>query len=205
MEARRTRTGPRRLQGHYERIHRLMLEIAFALAFGFWFICTVLRQLPCRAGAAVAQYDVASLVPIWTFFAPTPIRSDLQIYFRDYGIEASPSRWRRLRIVYRKRFMHCLWNPDKRTCKGLYDLVYHVLALRIRLAERPETIRLSVPYLALANVVLAQPRPSDAMAREFMICEGRGYLSDRPRSVLFRSDRHAFHSIASRPQRVATR
>lgn len=147
-----------------------------------WLAVTAVSQIPGRA-----LRDPLGLVPRWTFFAPNPGEFDYHLLFRDFDDAELPvTPWREIRAPARRSLLSALWNPEKRYRKGVIDCCQSCVPSR----GRNGTVRTSVPYLALLNVVMAEPRVHGAHARAFVVVATKSFAAS-PADVLIRSDVHA--------------
>lgn len=160
----------------------IFLAALVGLLLSAWFAVTVFCQFPGRS-----VRDRLALVPRWTFFAPNPGEWDYHLVFRDYDEGASPlMSWTEIDEHVQRSPLNALWNPGKRYRKAVIDCCQLCLPYRNRL----EAIRTSVPYLALLNVVMAQPRYDGAGLRRFAIIGTKRFGGFAP-EVLITSDLHA--------------
>jgi hypothetical protein len=164
--------------------------------FGAWFVLSVLNQFyGGKWLKSIKRFDVFSLIPTWTFFAPRPGTTDFHLLYRDSTIDGGLTPWREAATVRRNRFS-TFYHPDKRVQKGVSDYASALLQGVARVApdedveNRRRRTWLSLPYLALLAYVSAQPASALTERRQFMIARGHGYRVDSEPDILFVSSFH---------------
>jgi hypothetical protein len=166
--------------------------------FGLWYALTLIHQfLKVLGNNPRGLYDPLQLVPTWTFFAPLPVSVDYHVLYRDYRIEGQASEWKELNLLRGgTRAFIALWNPQRRIDKAIIDLS-QALLISSDLAKRKNQplgqLALSIPYLAILNLVVQAPRELKSVSRQFMIVETYPSRPDSPIQVVFRS---AVHSLS---------
>src|SRR5687768_1505484 len=92
-------------------------------AFVVWFFISILNQhrKTRKKVSAVTNRDICSLIPIWTFFAPNPGRTDLYLLYRDRDQDGNISDWREIGTARRKSWT-VQWSPKRRIHKGIVDV-----------------------------------------------------------------------------------
>lgn len=168
--------------------------------FGAILMATVLAAPHTRLGNFIKAHDPLALVPVWTFFAPTPGVDDLRILYRDRLFDGARSEWCEIEPP-RNRWVHVVWNPDKRVRKAVVDACSELLAVlpdssKTELSSR--LILLSPPYLLLLNYIQAQRRDFRSEARQFMITRSSGSATLDDSAILFVSIPHTLKPIVRR-------
>ena len=148
-------------------------------------IATVLYETGPRWRVVRALFRFG-IVPQWSFFAPTPGTQNLYLLYRDLDSLGEATTWR---VVHRmdenRPPWSFVWNPRRRLRKALLDLI---LALELGREEmRPDTLKLSTPYLLIINHLSYLPHPPGATATEFLVMVSKPNQSPR---VAFQSERH---------------
>ncbi|HMK16858.1 MAG TPA: hypothetical protein VK492_01555 [Chitinophagaceae bacterium] len=168
------------------------LVIAFLTA---WLLISIFNQHRKwrRIFSAVTNRDIFSLVPLWTFFAPNPGRTDLYLLYRDRDSDGTISNWREIRSSFRNTWF-VQWSPLRRIQKGIVDLAPNFTIDKIVELKQPVTKRhvLGFPYLLLLNYVCSKPADFSAEMRQFAIARTDGHGTEDSPDVIFLS---AFHKI----------
>ncbi|GGY59900.1 hypothetical protein [Streptomyces omiyaensis] len=143
--------------------------LGFAAVCSVWIVLTLVCQGRSRVAAAIRRHDVFGLIPLWTFFAPTPGTQDYVLLRRCRTADGRLTQWRELGGADATGQPLCtVWNPARRHAKALLDAAQSLLELASRVG-RPEEIELSAPYLALLAHVSAQPCSEEACATQFAL------------------------------------
>lgn len=162
--------------------------VTAALLIG-WFALSVTNQFHRgRRIRVLKRYDLFSLIPVWTFFAPRPGREDTRLLYRDQTSEGNWSYWRELAPPHRQT-RDAVWNPGKRRRKTLSDLSSNV-ARAARNGKPDRSILVDLSYLTLLCHVSAQERPADAVARQFLIARTTGHQGSGGPTIIFISGIH---------------
>jgi hypothetical protein len=143
-----------------------LVHAAAVAFFALWFVATVVKQLRTPWAKVVHRRDRFAIVPMWTFFAPNPGRSDLHVLYRDQRADGAFTPWTELGTSAVRSRWAPLWNPRKRVGKAVHDAV-GALALLPR-DVGPE-VMVSSAYLTLLTTVCSAERPADARYREFVV------------------------------------
>ena len=163
--------------------------------FAIWFIVSVFNQNNKwrKWISFILKWDIVSYVPIWTFFAPNPGRTDIYLLYRDRDAEGNISGWQEIKTVYRKTWYH-QWSLKRRIHKGIVDLSPNFTKDRIVEPKRPVSKRhvLEFPYLLFLNYVCGKPADFRAQLRQFAIARTNGHETEDQLEVIFLS---AFHKI----------
>jgi len=144
------------------------------------------------------------VVPIWTFFAPNPGRTDTHIVYRDIYDDGALSKWRQLELNSRPGVFG-LSRGERRVSKGIVDLQHQLLNGPFTSPEEVATtnvdqtrafkpaspgIVLSTPYLAILNLVTLASHDLFAIGTQFAVAVSEGQEWDEYATVLFIGARH---------------
>ena len=178
-------------------------EVLVAFVLGGWFVLTVLNQFGFKWFRRIKRHDILGLLPIWTFFAPNPGQSDYHCVYRDRLDNNSFTEWNEIGLTEARRSYSFIWNPEKRSKKVLSDLVHMIVRYIVqRQGKVGAEIILSTPYLVFLNVIMQQPAPSEAVARQFVILETYGFNRTKPLNLILKSDFHRLKGVTSAPRGV---
>src|SRR5688572_2750444 len=163
--------------------------------FVCWFVLTIFHQNRKwrKLVSFIVNRDIYSLVPIWTFFAPNPGRSDLYLLYRDRDEEGQISPWREIKMPSRKSWLS-LWSPKRRIGKGIVDLSPEFTKGTGFQPKEPVGKKqvLGFPYLLILNYVCSRPIDFRAHMRQFAIAKTEGHGTEGNPVVIFLS---AFHVL----------
>lgn len=177
----------------------LVLSLLIVAALAGWavlsainqFSTTEFRRRPQSRAArliwSVKRADVFSLLPIWTFFAPTPGTNDHNVLYRDELVDGVMTPWH-LVCDNSTRWTCVLWNPHKRLKKALLDMSHGLLrsAYRTVKAKRnPKRMLVSLPYIGIATRVSSVDRGPLSARTQFMISISEGYKAGAEPKVLY--------------------
>jgi hypothetical protein len=174
----------------------IVFDVLLAVLFVTWGILSVVNQFALsnylkplvRLVWRIKRYDVAALLPTWTFFAPNPGTRDFNVLFRHKIPDTGFSNWRQL-VENDPPISRAIWNPSKRTKKAVLDLCTFLCRSAAVAARSNEVeagrIFLSLPYLGLANAVSSQSVSSLCEGIQFVIVQSHGHFPDREPEILF--------------------
>lgn len=156
---------------------------AVALFFALWLGLCVASQFSTDRINALKRFDVLQILPIWTFFAPNPGRSDYHVIGRDRLHDGTLTPWRDVLPIPRQDAMSPFWNPRKRRTKVVVDAVATLVDMvgRAKREDRPtatleRTLLISGPYLVLVNIVAhSADHHGDAASFQFAVIERQGF------------------------------
>lgn len=169
-----------------------MVEIMVTVILIIWFILSILNQFHRgRWIRRVKRYDVLGIIPVWTFFAPNPGRTDYYLLYRDFSSDGTISPWHEIDVHSKRRF-RAIWSSSRRVGKAIGDL--HRILLRPRSKDDPynKSRLIEVYYILLLNFILKQPRDFRAEKRQFMIAETKGFDFRSDPQILLISHPHRF-------------
>ncbi|MEQ8344201.1 MAG: hypothetical protein RIB84_27505 [Sneathiellaceae bacterium] len=158
------------------------LEFVICLVIYAWLVLTVVAQFFKKF---TISRDPFSIIPICNFFAPRPVRNDVDICYRTFDRANAPTPWRPL---YRnlKPWYAFLFNPEQRLRKLALEL-HRTLAAAPRPGRRASD---GYVYRLFLNAVAARASEDPgSVAVEFVVYTYRGYEGG-DRSIVFKSDRH---------------
>src|SRR6478672_8690402 len=141
--------------------------VVLAAIFVAWWAISACNQV--RAGALTSRlrpHIPLGLVPLWTFFAPNPARADSRLVWREEQ-DGAWGGWQELHFGFAPASSRWLVNPEMIQNKAVSDLANSLLSVRPEMGERGAL--LSSAYVALLNLVIAQPRSARCTAVQFAI------------------------------------
>lgn len=156
-----------------------MLESVIYALLSVWIVATVIAQFSFPVGRRLAA---TGILPIWTFFAPSPGTFDFHVLYRleEFG---TIGNWRELHAHESRSLTSALWNPKKREAKALFDVC---VALSNAVVADPASVQVSLPYIAILRAAAHTQSSSHAESIQFMIMQREKGQS----SVLFLSASH---------------
>jgi len=167
-----------------------MLAVIIGALLFICFLFSILNQFSFPFfRRAIAQHDRFMLLPKWTFFAPNPGCTDYRLLYRDYDEDEQPSKWEEVMSVRRRSWSDAIWNPDKRSSKGLFDLGQALLIISQEIND-PRVLMTTVPYIALAHYIDSLPHQSSVKYRQFVIVQTHGIFTESAPDVLISSGMH---------------
>jgi hypothetical protein len=166
------------------------LDLLLCGLLAAWFGVSAVAQLPGVWARRIRAWDSFGVIPHWSFFAPTPGRTDPHLLYRDRLADGALTSWTEIPLIEPRRWQHVVWNPLRRDKKALFDVV-QLLNLQFQ-QTAPEAIVLTIPYLLLLNHVSGLPRPAVCVGTQFMLVESHGFGSaERPERRMLSS----WHSL----------
>lgn len=133
----------------------------------------------------VKKYDYFSLIPKWTFFAPSPGKTDYHLYYRDITHDGDISEWTVAISPQDRSLVTAVWNPQKRVRKAQSDMVHSLIRLPDEQKENIYYIYFSMPYLLLLNAVTSIPCGPGVKSRQFKVMETSGFNARfKPRMII---------------------
>jgi hypothetical protein len=154
-----------------------------------WSIWSIINQTSFSFAKRLKRFDVINFVPRWTFFAPIPGRTDYHLVYRDISEDLlDRTAWIELVPVAERSWWAIVWNPRKRIRKALIDLTQMMSQIGLEYPDSNALV-LSLPYLAVLNHVMHQPRGYLAL-RQFAVVETTSAASEP--AIILRSEGHRF-------------
>ncbi|MEA2633799.1 MAG: hypothetical protein QOH92_566 [Chloroflexota bacterium] len=149
-----------------------------ATILGLWLLISIPYQMADKYWRRLKSANTFGILPGWTFFAPNPGTSDYRLVFRDLTPRGM-TEWTEVEWCRSRKGLDALWHPGRQRTKLVVDcvnaLIITVKELRrhdVDVEANPQGWLLSVPYMALLNIVNTMPRISpNARARQFAIIE----------------------------------
>ncbi|OEK01367.1 hypothetical protein BFP97_07485 [Roseivirga sp. 4D4] len=160
--------------------------------FSIWLVVSIFAQFEkLKWVYKLKYYDLCSMIPSWTFFAPKPGTSDFRILYRDRLVDGKYSPWK-LTFDESHSLSEALWNPSKRIMKVVDDAIMNVLQLSV---EDPDnkSILLSYSYIVLLNHIMMMDSSNFSEMRQFMITSTVGHEEAPEPEIMFISQLHRFN------------
>jgi hypothetical protein len=177
------------------------IEWVFASLLGAWLLLSVANQFHDYAAiAAIRRYDPLHLLPVWTFFAPNPGRSDYHVVSRDRLATGERTEWRDALPIPRHTLQASIWNPNKRLVKVVTDAVSSTVEAYASAQDEEQSrealqraLLIYGPYLLLVHIVgNSTQHAKGSVAFQFLIVERFAFGADGATRPLFKSPFHRF-------------
>lgn len=173
----------------------VVLSVLVVLVALAWLAVTMLNhvQRTRRLVRAITRYDICAAIPVWTFFAPNPGRTDVYLLYRDRDAAGGITAWRNIPFE-RRRAWWSIWNPTRRIGKAVVDVAPE-LTVGVDYEPRAPAGKRKVvefPYLLLLNYATRQPADFRAETRQFAVARTEGHGTELEPEVVFLS---AFHRL----------
>jgi hypothetical protein len=172
------------------------MSAVFIAILEIWLILTILVQFPCFKWVKwLRDRDYFALLPNWSFFAPNPGTSDLQILYRDKLSDGQLTPWQA--VAFREgSLLHAIWNPEKRLHKAITNVCLSLLQLASD-KHKSKLLFASVPYILIVMYIKALPHDGSSNSRQFLIAQTYGYctVSQEPK-ILFISQFHKLKGVS---------
>lgn len=167
-----------------------MLKIILVLFFSIWAIFSVILQFPKYREAKFKEYDIFSLIPYWTFFAPNPNISDYRFFYVLFDNHGNKGDFIEVNYFYAKQWFSVLWHPYKRVNKFYFDTVQSLVLLFKEVDN--ERISTTLPYYILLNYLKEVNQGNDNFSEiQFIIIETYGIITDKEPKMIFSSKVHS--------------
>ncbi|WGD37474.1 hypothetical protein [Lysinibacter sp. HNR] len=114
-------------------------------------------------------------LPNWRFFAPEPAQNDYHLLHRTLDREEKESPWQDTYSVTPRKVRHIAWFPDRRTDKGLFDVISEIIPT---LQKSQDFITTRPAYRILENFIRHRLNATTGAALvgfQFMIVSSTGY------------------------------
>ncbi|MBB6127400.1 hypothetical protein [Mucilaginibacter lappiensis] len=175
----------------------VIYEFIVIVFLACWFLLTILNQFKDTKLAEFIRIkiDVFALIPLWTFFAPRPGKSDYHLLYRDKITEEQYSEWHEMDITEERTFWSWFWNPEKRDKKILSDVVQSLVSCipdYRKATGNTNLLMFSMPYIIVLHAVSQCKKQSPNVYRQFMLAETSGYQETNPPALILLS---VFHQI----------
>lgn len=136
----------------------------------------------------IRSYDIFSLIPSWSFFAPNPGTVDYNIVCKIKTLDNEVKFKYIETIVQRNNLLYSIWNPHKRKQKAIVDVVQAFARLP---PNSSGNLPITMPYLILLNYLTSFFTDApDGSQLQFLIYESQGIESSLNQKVIFVSDFH---------------
>ena len=165
-----------------------MYESGVALVLGIWLLVSAVLQIPLERLQRLRAWDLASLIPQWSFFAPHPATGDLHLLYRDRLDSRAWTPWTELNVSAGCAWWNTVWNPQRRRTKAFFDAA--TLLLREEAQTGPICVKASVPYLLLLSFVTAVPRAIACRETQFLLMKSTARRDSPAFETLFVSGLH---------------
>src|SRR5688500_6202278 len=168
----------------------MIVEAVPYVVLGIWLGLSVLNQFHHGQWIKpIKRFDRVGILPDWTLFAPTPVRSDYRLLYRDMSAEGTLSSWKEIKFRNHS-VLRSVWHPERRIQKGLNVSVASLVRRTIAAGKFEKRRLLEVPYILILNFVEKQPRDFRAMKRQFIITQTDGVGTDGNPRIIFLSVFH---------------
>ncbi|MET3135442.1 hypothetical protein AAKU55_005752 [Oxalobacteraceae bacterium GrIS 1.11] len=170
----------------------MLFGVIVATFLALWWAVSALNQIAVVDLMRIKRWDLFSLIPKWTFFAPNPATTDYHLLTRDLYADGTVSVWAEVPLGRQKGPFTPIWNPDKRLRKVLIDVMRALTRIQRSktLDHDRELIRLSMNYLLLLGFVSALPAPPMTKRRQFMVLQRSGFFPSTAARVALASEFH---------------
>jgi len=162
----------------------------------FTIVCGVYQLHSHRS--LIKKYDFLRIVPVWTFFAPTPLSHDFHLMYRDI-LTDKKQKWIQIKMIKSKSLFTFIWHPERRLKKKLIA-ISNLIGLEIKKykdihGEIPSAkdLESTFPYKMCLDIIMNEPiLKSGKNFRQFMIAKTKGtHIPSKP-EIFFVS---VFHQI----------
>lgn len=170
---------------------RAALDVLLVGALAILFIVSAAQQVfSGRWVKWMKNRDVFALIPIWSFFAPNPGRTDYHLLFRDQLVSGEWCPWREISQGPRTA-LRSVWNPGKRRAKGLTDHISSLMRSLNGVELEPIVMVLHPSYLTLLRWVTMQASDPRSRSRQFLVAQTSGFgVESSDPEILFISLAH---------------
>lgn len=155
-----------------------------------WFGLTVAKQFR-RTPRFLTRIDpINTAVPVTTFFAPNPGKTDIHLLTREKLADGGTTDWAEHPLIARRTLRHMVWHPGRRVEKLLPD-AFSELTQITQQERRIEHIQLTIPYLTMLNFATHRcEHPPGSRRVQFMLASSGGFDESEEPRTLFVSDFH---------------
>jgi hypothetical protein len=166
-------------------VYTLLVVIFFAA----WVILTIFNQFRKFSWLdRLKRYDVFSLLPVWTFFAPNPLTYDYQLLYRYKLIDGQLTQWKA--VEQKVPALSWLFNPNKRFKKGILDICSILCNTIFPIYKGTRNYTLSMPYIAVLNYISNRSHNILAEEVQFIIVTTYGADKKMENNIVFISELH---------------
>ena len=160
------------------------MDIALIIALALWATLSIANQFR-GVRRFLGPWDIFSLLPVWTFFAPNPGSGEYHVLVEDERLKSA--QWIEVPSISERLASHILWNPLRRESKAIIDCVQHLTTYAASgLAPTAAATMLSIPFLAIFQYTLTGlPPATDACRRRVMVVKSFGRSTPSEPRVVF--------------------
>lgn len=167
----------------------MIVKIILLLTFFIWGVLSIILQFPKFRQAKFKEYDIFSLIPYWTFFAPNPSVSDYRFFYVLSDVDGNRSDFIEINFFFIKPLFSIIWNPHKRVNKFYFDTAQSLIFLFEEVNN--EEISKTLPYLILLNYLKGVNKNNDSYSEiQFVIIETYGIITEKKPKMIFSSKVH---------------
>lgn len=167
-------------------------DIVLIAVFSGWALASVAFQFNHPVIRQWSYRDCVGLLPLWTFFAPSPGQTDYHLVFHDRRSDGGVTPLSEMPLTEPRKLYSWIWNPEKRSKKVLSDVVQMLIEISADPQCSPTVVLVSTPYALILNAVMQEPRQAGATGRQFVIAQTRGFFREGAPEVLLKSGFHRF-------------
>ena len=163
---------------------------ALIVTLAFLLVSTLLQQSANPRYSRFRTADSFGLLPMWSFFAPTPARHDLYILWRFFDVHGRPGEWRQLCDPAAQRWYQILFYPGRRHSKIIFDLVQDLQ--RSLATGHEKTVTSDGAYVAIKNFARRQAQRERQDETRFQLCaiKDAGFDEEEQPEVMFLSKQY---------------
>lgn len=168
-------------------------EMIVAIVFVIHIAWTIAAQFNNKIGDFAKTLDRISIIPYWTFFAPTPLVHDYRILCVSRNLdELDDLEWNEIDLKLERRWYHFIWNPEKKSTKSVIDLIQTILVSTEKLDQNQ--ILISKPYIMLSLFIEGKSKEQNTDGKsgfQYLVVKDHGYASS-DFEVVFQSAYHTY-------------
>ncbi|MGL4540688.1 MAG: hypothetical protein ACRCU0_06930 [Candidatus Rhabdochlamydia sp.] len=168
-----------------------LLELTVEIGLFILFLATILKEFVMQNFFREKLPLLGCLLPSWSFFAPTPYKTDYFLFYRFIYEDDRVGEWKPVNKNLEKRPCYSfLWNPESRFLKGFIDIISDLIKC-VRVMDKNQ-ICASIPYLHLLHFVHSFPRDLFASKLQFVVISQSKLYNNK---LVFLSEIHPFEKI----------
>jgi hypothetical protein len=162
-----------------------------------WFLLSILYQFNSGFGKKLRQLNHFSILPGWTFFAPTPGTSDYRFVYRDVDATGNRSDWKEIDWCRSRSALDAVWHPHRYRQKMIVDFI-NAFGATLRgmqeqgtnIDENPQLWMISTPYMNLLHIAMLMPLETHTRSRQFAILEQNRWAPAQAPTLVVCSSAH---------------
>jgi len=165
--------------------------------FGTWFLLSIPYQFNKGLGKKLQELNHFSLLPGWTFFAPSPGTSDYRLVYRDVDQSGVRSEWKEIKWCQPRCALDAIWHPHRYRQKVMVDLISafakmlkHMKEQGVDIENNPQLWMISTPYLTFLHIAMLMPLESHTRSRQFAILEQKRWAPQEQPALVLCSSAH---------------